>query len=70
MSRAETTTVFVIREEVTGELIKFGAKCGWVSVGAAKNAFNLHMTSYFGKDWLEGKGLFDSQDQFIIEEIK
>ncbi|UZS00973.1 hypothetical protein [Pseudomonas phage vB_PsaM_M1] len=70
MSNVNPTTVFVIRENITGQLIKFGAKCGWASVGAAKNAFNLHMITHYGKDWSEGKGLFDSQDQFVIEEIK
>lgn len=65
----QTTKVFVIREKATGETIKFGSKCGWASVGAAKNAFNLHMISHFGKDWYEQAGLYDSQEQFIIEEI-
>lgn len=65
----ETTKVYVIREVATGKLIKFKAKAGWASVGAAKNAFNLHMKSYFGRDWHEGEGLFDSQTEFVIEEV-
>lgn len=69
MSKIRTTKVYVIRESVTGDLIKFGSKCGWCSKGAAKNAFNLHMTSYYDKGWSEGARLFDTQDQFIIEEI-
>lgn len=68
--RHKSTKVYVIREKSTGSLIKFGAKCGWVSVNAAKNAFNLHMHSYFNKDWCErSAGLYDSQDEFVIEEI-
>jgi len=67
---AKQTTVFVIREKVTGNLIKFGSKCGWTSIGAAKNAFNLHMTHYFNKDWSESAGLYDSQNEFVIEEIE
>lgn len=67
--KAEQTTVFVIREKATGGLIKFGAKCGWASVGAAKNAFNLHMRYYWNLDWADGAGLYDSQELFVIEEI-
>lgn len=70
MSSFHKTNAYVIRQLTTSDLIRFGSKCGWASVGAAKNAFNLHMKFYFNKDWSEGKGLFDSQDQFIIEEIK
>jgi len=70
MSSFSTTDVYVIREKATGQLIKFGSKCGWSSVSAAKNAFNLHMKFHFDKDWSEGKGLFDGQNQFIIEVIQ
>lgn len=64
-----TETVYVIREVKSGYLIKFGAKGGWCTTNAAKNAFNMHMVHHFGKDWSEGKGLFDSQSEFIIEEV-
>jgi len=65
-----TTTVFVIRERATGNLIKFGSKCGWATVGAAKGAFSLHLHTKY-RNYLEsGEGLFDSQDDFVIEEIK
>lgn len=71
MSRFSSTSVYVIRQVSTGQLIKFSSnKCGWSSVGAAKNAFNLHMKSHFDKDWSEGKGLFNEQSEFIIEEIE
>jgi len=70
MSYQTTNSVYVIREVESGKLIKFGAKGGWCSAGAAKNAFNLHMKYYFGKDWSEGKGLFDEQNQFVLEVIK
>jgi hypothetical protein len=63
-------SIYVIREVSTGKLVKFGTKGGWISVRAAKNAFNLHMKWHFGKDWSEGKGLFDEQDQFVIEGIE
>lgn len=68
MSSFHKTKVYVIRQLSTSDLIRFGSKCGWASVGAAKNAFNLHMKFYFNKDWSEGKGLFDSQTEFVIEE--
>ena len=68
MSSFDKTKVYVIRQLTTSNLIRFGSKCGWASVGAAKNAFNLHMKSYFKKDWSDGKGLFDSQTEFVIEE--
>lgn len=64
------TTVFVIREKATGKLIKFGAKCGWTTVGAAKNAFSLHL-HYRYRDYDEdGKNLYDLQSEFVIEEVK
>lgn len=65
----QATKIFIIKEKLTGNFVKFGTKCGWVSVNAAKNAFNLHMRSYFNKGWSETAGLYDSQDEFIIEEI-
>lgn len=68
MPNFHKTKVYVIRQLSTSDLIRFGSKCGWASVGAAKNAFNLHMKFYFNKDWSEGKGLFDSQSEFVIEE--
>lgn len=71
MSREfETTSVFVIRQVSTGNLIKFGSKCGWATSGAAKSAFALHAHSLY-RDYFEGgKGLFDSQNDFVLEEIK
>lgn len=68
MSNFHKTKVYVIRQLTTSDLIRFGNKCGWCSTQAAKNAFNLHMKSYFNRDWSEGKGLFDSQTEFVIEE--
>lgn len=53
------TTVFVIREVSTGKLIKFQAKAGWVTSGAAKSAFKLHTSV-----------LFDGQSDYVLEEIK
>lgn len=72
MSRQfEETKVYVIRQLSSGKLIKFGAKCGWSSPGAAKNAFSLHMHHYFNKTYLDsGKGVYDNQDEFVIEELK
>lgn len=72
MSRQfEHTSVFVIREKASGKLIKFGSKCGWMSSGAAKGAFALHMWHHFGLSRIDStKGLFDNQDEFVLEEIK
>lgn len=48
----KNTTVFVIREKATGKLIKFGSKCGWMSSGAARLAFSLHMHCKY-RDYLD-----------------
>lgn len=69
MAHSYTETVCFIREKKTKKMIKFGAKAGWATKGAAKNAFNLHMRGYFNKTWGEGAGLYDSQDEFEIVEI-
>lgn len=70
MSRHKPTEVYVIREVMTGQLIKFGSKCGWISPSAAKGAFNLHMKSHFGLSYMDDtKGLYDGQDDFKIEEV-
>jgi hypothetical protein len=70
MSKINTTKVYVIRDSVSGELLRFSSKCGWCSPMAAKNAFNLAMYSYYDLDYFgDRKGLFDKQDQFTIEEI-
>ena len=63
-------SIYVIRHIESGKLIKFGSKCGCISVVAAKSAFNLWMKHEFGKDWSEGAGLFDSQDRYVIEVIE
>lgn len=68
--RFETTSLFVIRQVSTGKLIKFGSKCGWATSGAAKNAFALHMHTTYRDYFTDGKGLFDSQNDFVIEELK
>lgn len=68
--RYKPTTVFVIREIATGKLVKFGSKCGWMSTTAAKGAFALHMKGEY-RSWLDdSKGLFGSQSDFVLEEIK
>ncbi len=69
MSNYKTTSVFVIRQVATGKLIGFGSKCGWATIGAAKNAFALHMKGNY-RSWMDdGKGLFESQNDFVVEEI-
>lgn len=71
MSRQfETTSVFVIRQVSTGKLIKFGSKCGWATSGAAKSAFALHAHTLYRDYFDNGKGLFDSQSDFVLEEIQ
>lgn len=64
------TKVFVIRELSTGKLIKFGSKCAWATSYAAKNAFGLHMKSTYRSYNEDSKGLFDSQGDYYLEEIK
>ena len=57
--KPQYTTVFVIREVSTGKLIKFGSKAAWATPGAAKSAFKLHTDV-----------LFDSQSDYVLEEIE
>ena len=68
--KPQYTTVFVIREVSTGKLIKLGAKCGWISHGAACSAFHFHMKSMYPE--LEGtkKSLYWHQRDYVIQEIK
>lgn len=70
MSKAKPTSVYVIRQLSTGSLVKFGTKCGGASQGAAKSAFCLHM-KYHYRDVIydTGVGVFDEQNEFVIEEI-
>ena len=35
--------LYAIRNKHTLEFLFFGSKCAWVSVGAAKNAYRLHI---------------------------
>lgn len=68
--KAKATTVFVLREKSSGLLVKLGAKCGWISHGAACSAFHLHMKGFYPE--LDGtkKSLYWHQADYIIEEIK
>lgn len=72
MNAEQIDIVYVIRHKESGKLVKFGSKCGWMSTGAAKNAFNLHMHPKYVKEWyLESSGgLFDRQADYVIEEVK
>ena len=64
-------SIYVIRHIESGKLIKFGSKGGWISVGAAKSAFNLWMKHEMGKDYFDDcRGMFDGQGQYVIEEVK
>lgn len=68
--KPQYTTVFVIREVSTGKLIKFGSKAAWATSGAAKSAFALHARTLY-RNWMDdGKGLFDNQSDYVLEEIK
>lgn len=70
--RTTTDRLFVIRELSTGKLLKFGNKVAWVSSGAAKNAFNLHMYDWKTRSCrgvLECAGVFDNQNEYVIEEV-
>jgi hypothetical protein len=57
--KPQYTTVFIIRQVRSHELIKFGSKCGWSTTGAAKAAFKLHTGT-----------LFDEQAEYVIEEVE
>lgn len=40
-------SIFAIRNKETGTFCVWGSKCAWVSAGAAKNAYALHMSKPF-----------------------
>ncbi len=68
--KPKQTTVFVIREKSTGSLVKLGAKCGWISHGAACSAFHLHMKVFYPEFEGAKKSLYWHQTDYVIEEIK
>lgn len=56
-------TIFVIYDTEDNELWYSGTKIGWVSTGAAKNAWNLVNSSWSGKEY------FDNQTRYVIVPI-
>lgn len=54
--------IYAIIDSYTQTYVSFGSKCAWVSAGAAKNAYNCHMSSSTGKT-------FDEQTKYTIVEI-
>ena len=59
-------SIWVIRDQ-NGDFCTFGAKCAWITEGAAKNAFSCHVREY-SKGY--GSGVkFDSQEEYYTEEI-
>lgn len=42
-----TNKIFAIRDKNTQEFVSFGAKCAWMTTGAAKSAFALHTRKLF-----------------------
>ena len=67
MRIAHAKQLYTIQNARTGEFLKFGAKIGWATSNAVKNAFSLHTSDNYR--WLYGeldsygpiKGLFDIQ---------
>jgi len=70
--------IYAIRDKLTGEYCVFGSKCAWVSTGAAKNAFQLHVGEYedvpckwsrggYRRDFIHAK--YDEQTQYEMVEI-
>ena len=68
--KPQCTTVFVIREVSTRKLVKLGAKCGWISHGAACSAFHLHMKPDYSELEKTKKSLYWHQTEYVIEEIQ
>ena len=65
MKRPTTQGVlYAILEKKTGKFVVFKNKIAWTSTGAAKNAFNLHMT----EDWRH-PCRFDEQSEYEIYAI-
>ena len=62
MKPKNLTKIYAIVDSYTQSYISFGRTCAWVSVGAAKNAYNCHMSSSTGTT-------FDEQDKYTIVEI-
>lgn len=51
--------------------VGYGTKVAWVSVGAAKNAWNLHdktRPTHKEYSW-KREGTFDNQSQFVIKNL-
>lgn len=59
------TNIFAIVDTENGNFIKFGTKCAWVSVGAAKSALMLHR-SQLGLHKLES---FTEQSRYEVVDL-
>jgi len=65
MKQPNTQAVlYAILEKKTGEFVVFKNKIAWTSIGAAKNAFGLHLT----ESW-RNPVRFDEQDEYEIYAI-
>lgn len=61
------TSIYAIRNKASGEFIKFGAKCAWATVGAAKSAFVLHTRSW--QDGYSKLTPFDEQSEYEVVDL-
>lgn len=59
MSGKELDSIYVIKNIHTGSFLAFKGKCAWISVSAAKNAYN-----HDGE--IACHGLFDTQQDYVI----
>lgn len=63
-TRMKTQKVlYAIRNKNTLEWVVFGSKVAWVSIGAAKNAFQLHMSH-----WSDTVN-FDEQEDYKLVQV-
>lgn len=61
----KSKSIFVIKDK-EGNFCTFGTKCAWVSKGAAKNAFRLHVREY-SKGYGTGIKIEDQEEYEVIE---
>jgi hypothetical protein len=64
-----TVHIFAIRNKHSGVFLQFKHKAAWTSVGAAKNAFGLHMPRLYNESKGYYQQRFDDQDEYEIVDL-
>ena len=64
-----TVHIYAIRNKHSGVFLQFKHKAGWCSVGAAKNAFGMHMPRSYNESVGYHQQRFDDQDEYEIVDM-